>query len=57
MREIVQLVTSAAIGTVFGWQATVLTMGARVNAIESSLTRIELRLDAVIQPTKKASTQ
>lgn len=45
MRDAVNVLASALVGTVLGWGANALQLGGRVTAIEQALSRIESRLD------------
>lgn len=53
MSELAKLAAGAAIGAVMGWTGHTLTFIGRLDAVEKTLSRIELRLDTVA-PTKAA---
>ena len=47
MSEALRTIGVTVLGTALGWSATALTMYGRLDAVEVSLKRIELRLDAM----------
>jgi len=50
--QLIKLIGGAVVGVVVGWSASALTIAGRVDAVESTLSRIENRLDQLAKGSK-----